>query len=186
MKMLAAVLIAAAFAAPAAAATPPVAVRDGYLVNFTHRYYMPLASDWKLGKADEAEADYQSLAHAKLAGTVMQILVATDSRGGLDETVAALREKAGEEPRTRVLRESKVRVGVREAREVFTLREPAAAGDPVVLVRTVVFLKGQEKYYVRLEAPASSFEKASADFDEALAGLKFEFKIFPGSGKDEP
>src|SRR5262245_8136279 len=66
LRAAACLLLAVAALAPTGAALPadgPVAMREGYMVNFVHRWYLPLNGKWTLPKG--AESDFQTLPHAK-------------------------------------------------------------------------------------------------------------------------
>ena len=152
---------------------PVVEEREGFLVNFVHRYYFPVAA-WRM--AGPQEADLQQLEHASLPGVLAKVLVSPGSTVPVEEAISALREKAAEDGRTHVLQESRVKVGMKEAGDLVVVRE-AAGQEPLTIIRTVCFNRGESKFYVRLEAPASCYEEASRDFDRIISGFKFEMRL---------
>ncbi len=181
LRRAAIVLMGMAALAPVRAAeaeTGPLAVKEGYLVNFVRRWYLPLGGKWTAPPG--GDADLQSLPHASLRGVTMNILCVPGGGTGFDlaATMNALRETAKEERGTSVLAESRKHIGWKEAGELLTLREGRGPGTETRLVRTIAFAKGADKYYVRLDTPPAAFEEASRDFDAAVSGLKFEFKMF--------
>jgi hypothetical protein len=172
---------AASPASPAGAGSTAVAIREGFLVNFAHRYYLPIEGVWELEPS--AEADYQSLHLAALPAVTLQLLVSPGNVLPLGETIAALREHAAEDGRTHVIEESRLRVAGRDAGELLAVRTGKNPGDPLVIARTITFSKDDDKYYLRLEAPAGSIEQATEAFDRTVAKLKFEVRLrWPGSG----
>ena len=150
---------------------PPVEVREGLVVNFAHRFYFP-AGAWTLANG---EADFLELNNAHREGVTMRVLVA-ESQATLEDAVKALREQASAEANLHVLSEQARRLGGREAADLLVVRNPIQSAPPVVL-RTVCFVREGRRFYFRLEAPADVYEKASRDFEDALAGLKFEFRF---------
>ena len=148
---------------------PPVEVREGFVVNFVHRYYFPVGR-WKL--TGTPEEDFQELQHASLPGVILRVLVSPGSARPLDGEMKALRAKAAEDPHVHILMESRER----QAGVLLAVRE-GKGSEPLAVLRTICFNRGKDKYYLRLEAPADSYEKASRDFDAVFEDLKFEFRF---------
>jgi hypothetical protein len=152
---------------------PPIEVREGNLVNFVHRYYFPIGS-WRL--TGEPEADFQEMRHTYFEGAVLRVLVSTGNSDSLDDTARALREQGGEDARFHVLSETTMRVGVKEALDMVAIREGTPT-EPLTVLRTLCFNRGGDKYYVRLEAPATTFEQASNALEVLVRDFKFEVRV---------
>jgi hypothetical protein len=160
-----------------------VEVREGYLVNFAHRYYLPLGESWTLG--ENPEPDFQLLLHADRPRVVVKVLVSPDNSMSMKETVAALRDRAKEDPRVHVLQQSRRRIGLRSSADMLAVRE-GSADEPLTIVRTVTFSRSGNRYYLRMESPVKAYEAASEEFDAIVDGFKFESRLrFPWQRDDK-